>query len=135
MTRSQQWLAAALVAGAALAAPPALSHHSFSMFDSRQEVTLTGTVKEFQWTNPHTWIQLNVRNAQGQVEEWSIEGSSPNGLARRGWKRNTLRPGDKVSVRINPLKNGDKGGSFVSATFEDGRVLNAQQIPPARPAG
>ena len=122
------------VAGLAMIAGPSYAHHSFAMFDNQKQMTLEGTVKEFQWTNPHTWIQLNVRNAQGQVEEWSIEGSSPNGLARRGWKRNTLRPGDKVSVRINPLKNGDKGGSFVSATFADGRVLNAQQIPPARPA-
>lgn len=122
------------VAGLALlVAAPASAHHSFAMFDNSKKVTLDGTVKEFQWTNPHTWVQVNVRNAQGQMEEWSVEGGSPNGLARRGWKRTTLKAGDKVKVVINPLKSGEKGGSFVSATFEDGRVLSASQIPPPRP--
>ena len=121
---------------ALLAAGPASAHHSFAMFDSRPEArkTIEGVVKEFQWTNPHTWTQINVPNGRGGFDEWSVEGGSPNGLARRGWKRNTLRPGDKVKMVINPLKSGEKGGSFVSATFEDGRVLNAQQIPDPRPA-
>ena len=121
---------------ALLAAGPVSAHHSFAMFANEQELVLTGTVKEFQWTNPHTWIQLNVRNAQGQVEEWAIEGTSPNNLARRGWKRTSLKAGDQITVKIHPLRDGKKGGSFMSATFADGRVVGAESAPqrPTQPA-
>ena len=115
-----------LIAAAAvssLAAGQALAHHSFAMFDNSKEMVLTGTVKEFQWTNPHTWVQVMVPDASGKLKEWSIEGSSPNGLARQGWKRNTLKPGDKVSVTINPLKSGEAGGSFVRAKLPDGSFI------------
>ena len=111
--------AAVAVSGAAA---PAFAHHSFAMFDRTKEMTLVGTVKEFQWTNPHSWIQVNVPT-NGKVVEWSIEGGSPNGLARRGWTRNSLKPGDKVKVTMHPLKDGSKGGSFVRAEFADGKVL------------
>jgi hypothetical protein len=105
---------------------PALAHHSAKMFDSEHPITLEGTIVEFQWTNPHTWIQVNVPNAQGEMEEWSIEGTSPNNLARRGWTRTTFQPGDKVKMVVNPMKNGSPGGLFVSATFDDGRVVGRQ---------
>lgn len=120
-------LATAIAAGVAM---PVQAHHSFAMFDNTKEKVLTGTIREFQWTNPHTWIQVTVPGANGKTEEWSIEGSSPNGLTRQGWKRNSLKPGDKVSVTIHPLKNGDKGGSFVSLTFADGRKLGGRNAPP-----
>ena len=114
----------ATVTGLALMASPALAHHSFAMFDNSKVLTLEGVVKEFQWTNPHTWTQLLVRNDQGLTEEWGIEGSSINGLAREGWKRTSLKPGDKVTVTIHPLKSGEKGGSFMTATLPDGTVLS-----------
>jgi hypothetical protein len=111
---------------------PAAAHHSFAMFDNEKVMTLKGTVKEFQWTNPHTWIQLNVRNDAGVVQEWSIEGASVISLSRQGWKRNTLKVGDDITVLIHPLKNGEPGGSFMSATFADGSPVG---VRPAQPTG
>ena len=115
------------LAGAALAtlvaASSAQAHHSFAMFDRTKRVTLVGTVKAFQWTNPHSWVQLTVPGAQGEMEEWSIEALSPNVLGRQGWKRNTLNPGDKVSVVINPLRDGGKGGNLVAVTLANGETL------------
>jgi hypothetical protein len=127
--------AAWLLGGLVLAGGPALAHHSFAMFDGDKVLTLDGTVKEFQWTNPHTWTQLQVTNPQGAVEEWAIEGGSLNALARQGWKRTSLKPGDKISMKIHPLKSGEKGGSFMSATLADGTVLgrNPNAAPAATP--
>jgi hypothetical protein len=99
---------------------PASAHHSFAMFDRTKETPLTGVVKAFQWTNPHSWIQLVVTDASGKSVEWSLEGGSPSVLSRNGWKRTTLRPGDKVKVLINPLKDGAPGGTFLEVTKEDG---------------
>lgn len=115
-------LVLAAAASAVLAAGQASAHHSFAMFDNAKEVVLDGTVREFQWTNPHSWVQLTVVE-NGQSVEYSIEGQSPNGLARRGWTRNSLKAGDRVKVSIHPLKDGTKGGSFMKAVFADGRVL------------
>jgi hypothetical protein len=106
----------------ALSMSAALAHHSFAMFDSQKTITLEGTIKEFQWTNPHTWIQLLVRDASGKEVEWSIEGGSVNGLARAGWKRTLLKAGDKATVVIHPLKDGNPGGSLVTVTV-NGQVI------------
>ena len=108
---------------------PAFAHHSFSMFDEKQEVVLKGEVKEFQWSNPHTWIQLNVTDAAGKVVEWSIEGGSPNLVGRQGWKRNTFKPGDQVEITVHPMRDGQPGGSFMRAVLSDGRKLGGGQIP------
>jgi hypothetical protein len=98
-------------------AATASAHHSFAMFDQAKETTLDGTLKELQWTNPHIWVQVMVKDpATGKDVEWSIEGGSPNNLARKGWSRNALKAGDKVLVVIHPLKNGDNGGSLVKVT-------------------
>lgn len=113
-----------------LAATPALAHHSFTMFDSTKMVTLTGTIKEFQWTNPHTFTWIDVPNASGGVDTWGIEGMSPNYLGRRGWTKNTLKPGDKVSIVISPLKDGSKGGTFLRCTLADGTVMVMFANPP-----
>lgn len=115
--------AAALAIPAALATSAAQAHHSFAMFDRDREVVLTGTVKEFQWTNPHTWLQLNVPNAQGAATEWSIEGLSTGTLSRQGWKPRSFKPGDKVTVKIYPMKDGSSGGSFIGATLPNGSTL------------
>ncbi len=98
------------------------AHHSFGMFDNTQEVWLEGSIKEFQWTNPHAWIQVVVTDDAGNAVEWSLEGGSPNILSRNGWKRTVLQPGDKVRILIYPLKSGESGGSFLEVHKEDGAV-------------
>ena len=105
-------------------AAPALAHHSFAMFDMSQEKSISGTVSDFQWTNPHSWIWLDVPTASGGSEQWGIEGMSPNFLERRGWSKRTLKIGDKVTVVVHPVKNGGKGGSFVRVTLPDGKVMD-----------
>jgi len=115
------WIAAAALGLAGLAAP-ALAHHSFAMFDSQQNKTLTGTVEKFDWTNPHTFIWLDVSDGT-TMERWGIEGMSPNYLERRGWSKNTLLMGDKISVTFHPLKDGAKGGSFVKLTLPNGKEM------------
>lgn len=113
-------LAAAL---AALAIAPASSHahHSFAMFDQQAERWIEGTVTEFQWTNPHTFIQVSVQQ-NGRAVVWSLEGGSPNILSRNGWRRTALQPGDKVRILLYPLRNGQPGGSFVEVHKDDGSV-------------
>jgi hypothetical protein len=98
------------------------------MFDRSKAVKLEGTVKEWQFTNPHCWLQLMVLESGNQVE-YGIEGSSVNTLLRIGWRHDTFKVGDKVSVLINPLRDGRKGGAFVEATLPDGRVLSSGQTP------
>ena len=110
--------------GAMAIAGPSLAHHSFAMFDNQKETILSGTVKTFQWTNPHIWIQLDVADAQGSVKEWGVEGSTPAILGRKGWTRHSFQPGDKVVMTIHPLKDGQMGGAFMRATFADGHVLS-----------
>lgn len=109
---------------------PAAAHHSFAMFDSAKEKTLEGTVKEFQWTNPHAWVQLMVPGADGKPTEWSIECASPNALKRQGWRGTTLKAGDRVTVIIHPLKSGEPGGSLVIVTLPDGGQLGRRGPPP-----
>lgn len=107
----------------------AQAHHAFSMFDQSRTIELKGEIKEFQWTNPHVWVQVLVTQPDNTVVEWSIEGSSPNGLRRQGWRSDSLLPGMKVTVLTNPLKNGDSGGSLVNVTLEDGTVLGRRVDP------
>jgi hypothetical protein len=118
---------AALGLSAALAAT-ASAHHSYAVFDGTKKVEVQGTVKEWQFTNPHTWLQVMVVE-NGAPVEYSIEGSSVNTLARRGWNPKTFKPGDKVTVLMNPLRDGGKGGSFILATLADGRVLSQANVP------
>lgn len=100
-----------------------MAHHSFEMFDFTKTVTITGTIKEFQWTNPHTWTWIDVPNDKGGVDTWGLEGMSPNYLGRRGWTKRTLNPGDKVTVTLYPLKHGLNGGTFLRATLPDGHEM------------
>jgi hypothetical protein len=119
-----------LLAGAALAlALPAFAHHSFTMFDVQKQTTLTGTVKEFQWSNPHCWIQLLVRDESGEEAEWAVELASPRIIFQGGWKPGSVKPGDKVIIIVHPLKDGSKGGSLVSAVGPDGQRIG--KLPPA----
>ena len=110
----------ALAAGALIGIPGgAWAHHSFAMFDQSKQVSISGTVRDFQWTNPHAFVQLE--DAQGKM--WGVELNSPNNLVRQGWKRSVLKPGDKISVTLNPLRDGRPGGLFNAVTLPDGRVL------------
>jgi hypothetical protein len=93
-----------------------MAHHSFALFDTTKSVTLEGTVKRFEWTNPHSWIFLNVTGPQNATEEWTIELPAAGALAREGWHAKYLTAGERIVVRINPLKNGQKGGSLESFT-------------------
>lgn len=115
--------AAALLVLAAAIAVPAAAHHSAAMFDDAKVVELKGTVKELQWANPHIWLQIIV-DADGKKTEWSLEGGSPNSLSRQGWRATTFKPGDVVTVRFNPMKDGTPAGAFVGARFDaDGRTI------------
>lgn len=125
-----------LSAGAVLvlaAAAPAWAHHSFAMFDNGKEQIVSGSVAEFQWTNPHTWIELDAPDGKGGVRRWSIEGGSPTGLARQGWNRNLIKAGDKVRIAIHPFRNGDPGGSLIGIELPSGRVLGHPLERPADP--
>jgi hypothetical protein len=106
-----------------LATGTAAAHHSFSVFNMQTEVSITGVVKEVQWTNPHIWVWVDVTGEDGKVVTWGLEGMSPNFLARRGWSRTTLKAGDKVTVSLRPLRSGEPGGMFMSTTTPDGVVL------------
>jgi hypothetical protein len=101
----------------------AAAHHSPVMFDRSKKQTLSGTVKEFAWTNPHASIQLEVSGPEGQADIWGVEMNSPNNLVKQGWRSNTVKAGDKVSVVVSPLRSGEHGGAFVSIKLADGRVL------------
>jgi hypothetical protein len=118
-----------------LATAPLAAHHSYAAFDRDKQVTLTGVVKEFQWNNPHTWIQVHVTDEKGQTREWGIECGSPNMMARTGWKSSTLKAGDKVTAIVNPLKDGRPNGSLVKITLADGKVLGPGNAPAPRPLG
>ena len=107
-----------------LSVSPAMSHHSTTAYDHTKTIVLSGTVKEFQWTNPHSWVQLIVSDDQGKMTEWAIETGSPNLNLRHGWTRTTLKPGDKVTLTIYPHRDGSAHGSLAFAKLADGRVLD-----------
>ena len=111
------------IAGFMLAALPVAAHHSFVMFDTTKQVTLTGTVTSFEWTNPHTYIEIDAAEEGGGVKHWSIELGSPSILRNSGWNHGTLKTGDKISLIINPLKSGMPGGLLLQASLPDGRKL------------
>lgn len=120
-------LVAAVCAGSAARLS---AHHSFSAFNTEAEKTITGTVNRFEWTNPHTWVWVDVADEKGKVTTWGVEGMSPNYLARRGWTRNTFKHGDKVTLTVRPMRDGSPGGMFVRGTLADGKVLTfAAQEP------
>jgi Family of unknown function (DUF6152) len=119
----------------AMSAIPAFAHHSFAMFDAEKALTLEGTVKEFQWTNPHSWIVLMVNNTQGQPEQWAIELGAPAGLARQGWIPKTLTPGMKVKTVVHPLRDGTNGGQYMAVTLPDGTQMGNPNAAPSANAG
>lgn len=118
-----------LAAAALLAGGPASveAHHSMAMFDQTSEVVIEGTVRQFQWSNPHAYIQLVTEDRAGNPVEWSLELGSPVYLYARGWRPRTLRPGTEVRVRINPLRNGRTGGAVLDVTDMQGNTIGSNR--------
>jgi hypothetical protein len=116
------WILAA-IATVILSGGQTLAHHSGAMFDMTKVVTISGTVQQFNWTNPHSSFKVLVANTAGTEDVWAVEMGGPNNLVREGWKRTTLKLGDKVTVTVRPLRDGVPGGSFVSIVLADGTTL------------
>jgi hypothetical protein len=125
-------ITSAVVLALGLAAP-AFAHHSAAGIDRTKSVTLVGTVKQFGWQNPHSWMEVDVPNDAGVVTTWKVEMTSPAFLIRAGWKSSTVKPGDKVKVVVRPLVSGDPGGLFVSVTLPSGSTLTERAAVAAPP--
>ena len=125
-------LSLALMSGLGLATS-AYAHHSMNGFDRAKTISITGTVKQFKWANPHSWIEVEVVNSKGMPETWNLEMTAPGILARAGWKSTMLKPGDKVTFGVHPMVNGDIGGQFVSVTFADGLTMTERGQQTATP--
>lgn len=104
----------------------AQAHHSGAMFDSKARVTITGSVRAFQWTNPHCYVQLAVKNKAGQEEEWSVEMAAPMYLYNIGWRPSSLKPGEQITVILSPLRNGSRGGLMIEARRADGKLVGSK---------
>ena len=129
MIRARSLALAITLLSAPLATWPVDAHHSFAMFDPAKTRTLKGSVKEFRWVNPHVSLFVLADNPGGAPEIWAVELTSPGNLTRLGWNRKSLKPGDKVLVEVNPLRDGQRGGGFRKATLIDtGQVLQARLI-------
>lgn len=107
-----------------LTAPLADAHHSMAMFDASKTTTIEGMVKSFRWVSPHAFIDLTVEYKSGPID-WSIEmgGGGVSTLIRAGWTPTTIKPGDMVTIKCHPLRNGNAGGNFVSLTLPDGKIM------------
>ena len=123
-------LSALLVGCVLLAAETAAAHHSFAMYDNDHQLKMIGSVAKFQWTNPHVYIELMVPQEQGEPKHWSVECANPGILNRNGWKFNMIKPGDKLTVIVAPLRTGEPGALLKEVTLPDGRVFGN-----GRPAG
>ena len=135
--RMKQVFSVMLVAASAAASWPAHAHHSFAVYDVSKTVTLKGSVKAFQWTNPHCviWVMAQPEGG-GEPQEWSIETTSPGVLTRNGWTRNSIKPGDRVSVEYNPLRDGAHGGRLETITLVDtGTKLSAGSVRDSEKSG
>ena len=119
----RSYLIAALLLGAGV---PIVAHHSFAAFDQTREVTVKGRVVEFQWTNPHAWLVVKGKTANGPDEEWSFEMISPSVLRRNGWTKNTLKPSDEVTVTANPAKNGTRFGLMLAVLDAAGQPVGGE---------
>jgi hypothetical protein len=118
-----RWLAVVMMLGAA---PGAEAHHSFAMFDNEHQIKLEGTVTDFQWTNPHVYIELDATNVYSEdktVKGWTIECANPGILNRLGWKFNMVKAGDEITIIVAPLRSGEPGALLKQITLPDGRVF------------
>ena len=115
-------LALVAAALAPLPAVPSLAHHSYSMFDMQKTVQMQATVVRFKWQNPHAFIEIDAQGRAGP-ERWAIEMTSPNNLAQQGWRRTSLKPGDRITIWVNPLRSGARGGNYVGVRLPNGSTL------------
>lgn len=122
------------IAGSMACLAPAWAHHSFAMFDADKKVTVDGTIKQFDWTNPHAWIVIDVPTAQGP-DPWAIEMGPAVFLARQGWLPDTLTPGMKVQAIIHPLKDGKHGGQYMAITLPNGKMMGNPNARASAQAG
>ena len=99
------------------------------MYEPMRTITVSGTIKEFSWSNPHSWLYVVVIDESGQTVEWGLESSSASGLARQGWRRDSLSPGDEISVSFRPMRDGSHAGLLGTATLHDGRTLSYRPTP------
>ena len=113
----------ALAGVLALVAAPALAHHSFAIFDAAKMSYTTGSIKEFEFVNPHAWLNVTILDGKGQSTVWSFEGGSVAQLASLGWSKDTFRVGDKVEVGFHPMKDGSRGGQLMSVKTASGKKL------------
>ena len=116
----------------AVGVTPALAHHSAAMFDHTKKITLVGNVKTFQYTNPHSWLQVVGKGPDGKVQLWGFEAEGPSTLLRAGIKSSTFKPGDKVTIIANPMKDGRPAGALISATKADGTVYSPRPPGPRK---
>ena len=122
---NRKWTAALGSAALIATSAAAIAHHSFAMFDEEHPIELEGIVQEFKYTNPHCYILLEVKGADGKVVIWNLEGGAPSLLTRDGWSSQSLKPADQVAVTINPLRSGAPGGAWNVRLikFKDGRPI------------
>ena len=115
---------ACAIGGAALLAAPAFAHHSAVMFDDQKEVTVSGTVKEFQYTNPHSWLLVDVTNDDGTITTWGFEAEGPSTLTRAGIRKSDFAPGTKITITGNPMRDGRPAAAWIKATRGDGKEFD-----------
>jgi hypothetical protein len=123
------WLLGVVAAMPLLSAAAAFAHHSPAVFDRTRQIEIAGVVREFRWGNPHSWIHLDVADDEGRVSTWSVEMDPATMLGREGWTRRTLAPGDRVEVKVYPLRNDEKGGQYISVELPDGTVMDEDRPP------
>ena len=116
----------ALAAAVVAIAPAAWAHHSFAMFDTTQTLTVEGTVKELQWSSPHTWLEVMAKDQTGAEKQLSLELNGISGLRQVGWTPTTLKPGDKVSLTYHPMRDGTPAGELMTLVTGDGRTLKGR---------
>jgi hypothetical protein len=129
-------LVVVIVCSLVLSASAALAHHSSAGIDRTKSVELVGTIKQFSWTNPHSWMEVDVPDQKGGTVTWKVEMTSPAYLVRAGWKSTTVKTGDEVKVTVRPLRDGSPGGLFVSVLLADGRTFTERPVttpPPPAP--
>jgi hypothetical protein len=111
----------------------AQAHHSFAMFDREKIITVSGTLKEFEWTNPHCWLHVNVVDTNsGKTLDWAFEMGSIGQVTQQGWKMDTVKPGDKITIEAHPMKDGSRGGQYDGAKLSDGRSFKQPATPNGR---
>jgi hypothetical protein len=111
----------------------ALAHHTYSMFDTKRELSVSGVVAKFEWKNPHAylWVYVPSTTSAGKYDAWAFENGSPSVLSKLGWSKETVKPNDKVTVTYAPLRDGKPGGHCVKVTLGSGRSLECVGFGPA----